>query len=191
MFLRLNLNKNDLNFVVNEICKKQLKVNSPLIWIEKDLLFDENDESDENMGKFLAIWVKNNSILKVCDDDSGKIYKIIIQQNEQFKVNQYEIEFKNESEEKNKEITEKNNDNGENKNNNLNEDFLMIEDNNSLVLNNKESSKNEYIKNTIINSINLIENNNIIILEDDKSEILNSTSLRKKRKHEFDLEEFK
>lgn len=168
LFLRINIGINDLNFLVKEIIKRYLNVKSPLIWLEKELIYDENDEIDEKfITSPLSKWINNNSILKIRDEDSEKVYKIIFVDNEKQKVAQFEIEFTSKSDIKNKEDT-----------------------NNEKILNSKIQENN---KNDLKNSIN----ENLIVIFDDEDPVINlheneeEKSLNKKRKHEIDLEDYR
>jgi len=170
VFLRMNPGYYNLRKFVEIICKQELKVKSPILWLDKDIIYDENDEEQECFEKCIGDWLNNNSILKVCDEDSDKTYKIIFKEDKNYKDNQFDIEFKYEESTKNndKEITRKEDKNSE---------MVPLE-------------KERLIKNGVIelvdneNNIDICENDEIMLVSDEEK------TLGKKRKNNIEIEEF-
>ncbi len=171
VFLKMNPEYYNLRKFVEIICKQEFKVKSPILWLDKDIIYDENDEEQECLEKCIAEWLNNNSILKVCDEDSDKIYKILFKEDKNYNDNQFDIEFKYE------EVT-KNND----------KEITMEEEKPSeMVSLEKERKMNDGV-------IELVDNeNNIDICEDDEIMLVvnEEKAIGKKRKNNIEIEDFR
>ena len=170
VFLKINPEFYSLKTFVDIICKQELKVHSPIIWIDKDIIYDDNDQDEEYLEKRIVDWLDNNSIFKVCDDVSDKNFKIILKEDKSYKDNDYLIEFKND------EPAEINNEES-NKDNEINNEIFCIEE---------EKKKSEGLI-----EIDIIENNLNLSVEDEIHLISDEEkSLGKKRKNLIDLEDY-
>jgi ubiquitin-like 1-activating enzyme E1 B len=171
VYLKMNPEYYNLRKFVEFICKQELKVKSPILWLDKDIIYDENDEEQDCLEKCVSEWLNHNSILKVCDEDSDKIYKIIFKEEKNYNDNQFDLEFKYD------EYTMNNNE----------EVTQEKEKSNDIV-----SSQNERPINDGVIELFDNENNIDICDEDEVSLVLNEEScLGKKRKNNTEIEDFR